>query len=296
MVNTRLLTQEPEYLEPATIQEAVQLLERHGPNAKLIAGGTDLLVQMKLERAHPTCLISLKNIPGLQFIGNGSTLRIGAATLLRDVLSFCSGKEKYAALFEALTALATAPIRNMGTLGGNLCNASPAADSAPPLLVLDARVKICGLNGERMLPMTQFFKDVNRTLVAPNEILTEIQIPPVPGGSGSAFQKISRVGADISKASVAVFLTRNKDHCTSCRIALGSVAPVPMRVPLAEKTVIGKKFEPPLLEEAGSKAADEIKPISDLRSTAQYRKRVAVVLVKEALWKAWERAGDESSE
>jgi carbon-monoxide dehydrogenase medium subunit len=126
--------------------------------------------------------------------------------------------------------------------------------------------------------------------MASNEILTEIEVPPVPEGSGNAFLKITRVGADISKLSAAAALERDGEICVLCRIALGAVAPVPMRVEQAEKLVIGKKIEHGLLEEVGKKAAKEIKPVSDIRSTAEYRKKTAAVLVKEVLWRAWQRA------
>lgn len=289
MVNTRILTQAFEYFEPKTIQESVKLLDQYDGEAKVIAGGSDLLVQMKQETVNPKYLISINKIPKLNYLKNNGSLHIGAATVLHDVLSFCAKDGKYVALFEAIKSLGTVQIRNVGTIGGNICNASPAADSSPPLLVFDARVKLCSVRGEKLLPLTDFFKGVNLTVMAPNEILTEIEIPPVPQGLGSAFMKITRVGADISKVSAAAALERDGEICTSCRIALGAVAPVPMRAEQAEKLVIGKRIEPGLLEEAGKKAAEEIKPIDDIRSTTQYRRKVASVLVREVLWKAWQR-------
>ena len=289
MVNTRILTQAFEYFEPKTIQGAVKLLDKYDEEAKVIAGGSDLLVQMKQEMVNPKYLISINKIPKLNYLKNSGSLQIGAATILHDVLSFCARDGKYVALFEAIKSLGTVQIRNVGTIGGNICNASPAADSAPPLLVFNARVKLCSVRGEKLLPLTDFFKGVNLTVMAPNEILTKIEIPPVPQGLGSAFMKITRVCADISKVSAAAALERDGDICTSCLIALGAVAPVPMRVEEAEKFVIGKRIKPGLLEEAGKKAAEEIKPIDDIRSTAQYRRKVAAVLVREVLWNAWQR-------
>jgi carbon-monoxide dehydrogenase medium subunit len=292
MINTRLLSQDLEYFEPGTIEEALEILDRFGADARVIAGGTDLLVRMKQEMVQAKYLVHVKRIPELNVIENGDMLRIGAATLLREVLDFCSGREKYAALFEAIKSLATPPIRNMGTVGGNLCNASPAADSAPPLLVLDARVKLRSLRGERVLPLTEFFEDVNVTVIAPDEIMTEIQIPAAPEDSGSAFQKMTRAGgAGIAKVNAAAFLEPEGDRCKSCRIALGSVGPAPMRVPQAEEFVIGKKIDSDMLEDVGKRAAEEIRPITDIRSTALYRKRVAAVLVRDVIWKAWQRTG-----
>lgn len=293
MGNTRILAKEFDYFEPETIQEVVRLLDKYGTDAKVIAGGTDLLVQMKQGTARPSYLISVKKISELNHIVEDKKLRIGAAVLLREVLNFCAKNGRYSAFSEAIRSLGKVQVRNMGTIGGNLCNASPAADSAPPLLVFDARVKLSNLGGERVIPLEDFFRGVNVTAMAANEILTEIQISQIPEGFGSAFLKIARVGADISKVSAAVAVERKADVCVSCRIALGAVAPVPMRVKGAEKLLIGKRVEAGLPEEVGRKSAEEIKPLTDLRSTVEYRKQVAAVLVRDALWKAWLRAGGE---
>ncbi len=289
MANTRILEQEFESFEPRTIHEAVEILHRYEPNAKVMAGGTDLLVQMKQGITSPDYLVDLKKIPELNHITRDGSLRIGAATPLRDVLDYCSRDRRYTALFEAIKSLGRVQIRNVGTIGGNLCNGSPAADSAPPLLVFDSLVKLCSVKGERILRLEEFFKNVNVTVLNPNEILTEIQIPTVPKRFGSAFSKITRGAADISKVSVAVAVERKNDICSSCRIALGSVAPIPMLITGAQGLVIGKKIEFRLLKAVGEKAAEEIEPLTDLRSTADYRRRVAAVLVKDLLWKAWKR-------
>ena len=290
MVNTRVLKQVFEYFEPKTIQESLELLDQYNGDARLIAGGSDLLVQMKHGTVNPKYLINISKILELKYIKNNGSLHIGAATTLHDVLSFCGRDREFPALLEAIKSLGTVQIRNVGTIGGNICNASPAADSAPPLLVLDARVKLLSVRGERVLPLTDFFKGVNITVMAPNEILAEIEIPEVQPGRGSAFAKITRVGVDISKVNAAAMVQRDGEICASCRIALGAVAPVPMRVEQAEKLVLGKKMEHGLLEEVGKKATEEIKPVSDTRSTAEYRKKTAAVLVKEVLLRAWQRA------
>ncbi len=291
MVNTRIITQEIEYFEPGNIQEALELLDRYGPDAKIIAGGTDLLVQLKLKTVSPRFLISVRKIPELNIIENGTSLRIGAAVLLCDVLNACTEDGKYSALHEAVQSMATVHIRNMGTIGGNLCNASPAADSAPPLLALDAQVRICGLKSERILALSEFFKDVNCIAMDYNEILKEIEIPPLPEATGSAFLNNSKLGSDISKVSASAFIKREGDDCTVCRIALGSVAPTPIRSIRTEEFLIGKQLDDQVLEEAGKKVAEEIKPITDIRSTARYRKRVVAVLVNDVLKKAWQRSG-----
>lgn len=293
-VNTRILKEEFEYFAPDTFQEAVQLLNQYGPDAKVIAGGTDLLVQMKKEVVSPRYLINIMSISEMSFIkAEDGCLRIGAATKWREVAEFCAKDRKYAALYEASCSVGKVQVRNMGTIGGNLCTASPAADSAPALLVFDSQVKLASVKGERILNLEDFFKGVNMTAMAPNEIMAEIQIPSIRSGMGSAFMKITRVGADISKISCAVAVERQGDLCASCRIAMGSVAPVPMRVEEADRIVAGKKVDASLVEEMGQKVSEEIKPISDIRSTAEYRRQVAAILLKDVFWKAWQRAGGE---
>jgi len=291
-VNTRILKAEFEYFTPNTIQEALQLLDQYGSDAKLIAGGTDLLVQMKNEVISPSYLINIMKISEMSFIkAEEGWLRIGAATKWHEVVEFCAKDRKYAALYDASCSLGKVQIRNMGTIGGNLCTSSPAADSAPALLVFNSRVKLASVQGERIINLEDFFKGVNVTAMAPNEIMTEIQISSIHNGMGSAFMKITRVGADISKISCAVALERQGDICASCKIAMGAVAPVPLKIDKANGIVIGKKVDAPLVEEMGKKVSEEIKPITDLRSTAEYRRQIAAILLKDVFWKAWHRAG-----
>lgn len=291
MVNTRILTQEFDYFVPKTIRETVELLNQYGQEAKIIAGGTDLLVQLKQEKILPSYLINIMKISELSYIKEDGGLRIGSGTKLRDALEFCAKDEKYAALYEALRSLGKAQVLNMGTIGGNLCNGSPSADTAPPLLVFDSRVKICSDQEEKIFDFEEFFKGVNITAMASNELMTEIHIPPIKNGMGSAFMKIARVGADISKITCAVAVERQGDICASCRIAMGAVAPVPMRAKAAERTLQGNKVDEPLIERTGQRVAEEIKPIDDVRSTAEYRRHLSTILFKDVFWKAWRRAG-----
>jgi carbon-monoxide dehydrogenase medium subunit len=291
-LNTRILKAEFEYFTPNTIQEALHLLEQYGLDANVIAGGTDLLVQMKNEVISPSHLINIMKISEMSFIkAEEGWLRIGAATKWHEVVEFCAKDRKYTALYEASCSLGKVQVRNMGTIGGNLCTASPAADSAPALLVFNSRVKLTSSKGERIINLEDFFKGVNLTAMAPNEIMTEIQIPSINKGTGSAFMKITRVGADISKISCAVALERQGDICVSCKIAMGAVAPVPMRIDQADKIVIGKKVDASLVEEMEKKVSQAINPITDIRSTAEYRRRTASILLNDVFWKAWHRAG-----
>ncbi|KKN50084.1 hypothetical protein LCGC14_0636350 [marine sediment metagenome] len=291
-MNTRILKAEFEYFTPNTIKEVLHLLDQYGSDANVIAGGTDLLVRMKNEVISPSHLINIMKISEMSFIkAEEGWLRIGAATKWHEVVEFCAKDRKYTALYEASCSLGKVQVRNMATIGGNLCTASPAADSAPALLVFNSRVKLTSAQGERIINLEDFFKGVNLTAMAPNEIMTEIQIPSINNGMGSAFMKITRVGADISKISCAVALERQGDICASCKIAMGAVAPVPMKIDQANKIVIGKKVDASLVEEMEKKVSEEINPITDIRSTAEYRRKTAAILLKDVFWKAWHRAG-----
>lgn len=292
--NSRILKTEFDYSVPTTLAQALKLIEMYGKDAKVIAGGTDLLVQMKHETVSPVYLINIMHIPEMSFIKKeDGWLKIGAATKWTEIVKFCAQDRDYMALYEASHSLGKTQVRNMGTIGGNLGTASPAADSAPALLVLGCRVELSSVKGERILDIEDFFKGVNVTALAANEIITEIQISPIPKGTGSAFMKMTRVGADISKISCAIALERRGEVCVSCRIALGAVAAVPLRIQNAQKIIVGKSVDFDLVEKMGHMASEETRPITDIRSTAEYRKHAAAVLCQDVFWKAWRRAGGE---
>jgi carbon-monoxide dehydrogenase medium subunit len=292
MVNTKILTQEFDYHRPGSLTEAFELLAEYGDNAKVIAGGTDVVPQLKYEKIAPNHLITLMKITGLSDIkeDNGG-LNIGACARLRDVKQACARDSGYAALHDALRSIGKVQVMNMGTLGGNLCTASPAADSVPPLLVLNGRVTLASREGHRTLDVGDFITGPYTAVMTTSEIMTEIHIPSAQDHQGSAFLKVARVAADISKLSCAVALQRDADRCVSCRIALGAVAPLPMRVKGAEELLSGKKIDATLLDEAAASVSAEIRPISDMRSTEAYRRQVAAVIFKDVFDIAWERAG-----
>ena len=291
MVNTHIIPQEFTYHEPRSLAEAVSLLQTHGSSAKVLAGGTDLLVQMKLGKIQPQHLIYIFKIPELQFLTEGQGLRIGPLTVHRDLEKSSVVREKFTVLFEAARSVTSAQVRSMGTVGGNLCHASPAADSAPALIALGAQIRIAGGAGVRMLPLEDFFVAPGKTALKPGELLAEIQIPDSGPASGSAFLKLTRVAADLAKVNAAALIKREKNICRECRIASGAVAPTPVRLKQAEEILRGRRFEEDLCRLAGEKAAEEIQPITDIRSTAWYRREVIKVLVRDALKQAWERAG-----
>ena len=292
MVNTRILTQEFDYHRPGSLAEAFELLAEYGDAAKVIAGGTDVVPQLKYEKIAPNHLVTLMKISGLSDIKeeNGG-LSIGACARLHDAKQACAQGLKYSALHDALGSIGKVQVMNMGTLGGNLCTASPAADSVPPLLVLNGRVTLASREGSRILDLEDFITGPYTAAMAPDEIMTEIQIPPAKDHQGSAFLKVVRVAADISKLSCAVALQRDVQRCVACRIALGAVAPVPMRIKGAEKLLNGSQIDPDLLDEAAASVSAEIRPISDVRSTEAYRRQVAAVIFKDVFDIAWQRAG-----
>lgn len=292
MVNTKILTQEFDYHRPGSLAEAFELLAEYGDAAKVIAGGTDVVPQLKYEKIAPSHLVTLMKISGLSDINeNNGGLSIGACARLIDVKQACARDPRYAALHDALRSIGKVQVMNMGTLGGNLCTASPAADSVPALLVLNGRVTLASREGSRTLEIEEFITGPYASAMAADEIMTEIHVPPGEEHQGSAFLKMARVAADISKLSCAVALRRDADRCVSCRIALGAVAPLPLRIKGAEELLGGKQVDAPLLDEAAARVSAEIQPISDIRSTETYRRQVAAVIFKDVFNMAWQRAG-----
>ncbi len=295
MVDTRIIAHEFDFMAPRSVSEVLDLLGRYGSKAKVMAGGTDLLVLLKMERIAPEVIINVMKIPELDYVKEEGGLRIGAATRLRTIRDYCAKQRIYAALHDAISVLGKPQVWNMGTMAGNLCNASPAADTAPPLLVYNGRAKLLGRSGERTLGLGEFFKGVNRTALEEGELLVEIQTEKISERTGSAFMKMSRVGADISKVTCAVAVEREGNRCRSCRIALGAVAPVPMRAKAAEDLIQGTEVDDAVIEKAGRQVAQEIRPIDDVRSTAEYRRDVAKSLFKDVFSKAWARAAGEEA-
>lgn len=291
--NSHLMLGEFEYLEPSSVDEACALLAEHAGEARVLAGGTDLLVQMKLERAEARCLIALRRVVDLRRIqGGGDGLVLGATATIRDIArSALVGR--YTALQESCGAFSTIQVQVMGTVGGNVCNASPAADTAPALLAFDGRARILGRRGERSVPLDEFFVGPGRTVLRADEMLASLHLAPLAAATGSAFVKLGRVTADIAKVSVAVRVDRDGDRIGECRIALGAVAPTPVRSLAAERVLRGRAPSAALVQEAARAVAEEIRPITDVRSTAAYRRHVAAVLVRDAVARAWTRAGGE---
>ena len=277
-----------QYIVATNLDEAVALMEEFGgKNALLMAGGTDLLVRLKDGEIKPDCIIDLKGISGLTYIDyeDHRGLRIGALSSIADVEKDPKLSSGYAALAEAASSIGSVQIRNKGTIGGNLCNASPSADMAPPLIVMSATVRIVGKAGERILNLEDFFLGPGGTVLRNGEILTEIEVPTPPPLSGAAYLKLGRRnGMDLAIAGVACLLVMDsKSRCERVRIAMGAVAPTPLRAKEAEALMTGEKIGDELVEQVAKKAAEEAKPISDVRATANYRREIIEVLVKRAI-------------
>ncbi|MGB6370709.1 MAG: xanthine dehydrogenase family protein subunit M [Atribacterota bacterium] len=291
-INTKILAQEFEYLTPKTLDEALSLLDNYkDKSARILAGGTDLLVKMKTIDLKTDYLINIKNIPELNFVDIADGLKIGAAVSLSYIERIGKVKEKYPALYEGIKSMAAIAVRNMGTIAGNICNASPAADTVPPLVAYGAEVKLVSKREERIVLVEDFITGVGKTVIEADEIISQVNIPEINKNSGSAFSKKSRVKADIAKINLAIYLEREGNICKDCKIVLGSVAVKAVRVKEAEGLLKGQTVNASLIDEAAEKASEEIKPIDDIRSSVEYRTDVARVMVEDTIKVAWERAG-----
>ena len=286
-----------EYLEPESIGEACLLLREHQGEAKVIAGGTDLLVQMKNRIRTPRYLVNLKRISDLGHIvyDEASGLRIGALAKLRAIETSAIIKEKFTALFEAAYNMASVQIRNLGTIGGNLCNALPSADTVPPLMALDARLKVVGVDGERIVPIKEFFKAPGETVLNGSEILAEIQIDPPPPMSDSTYIKYTlRNAMDLARVGVAVFLklASSNGKCEDVRIGLAACAPTPIRAERAEQILRGSSLSDEVLERASTVACDESEcRLDSFRVPVDYREELIRVLTKRAIKHLIQRMG-----
>ncbi|MGA2516172.1 MAG: xanthine dehydrogenase family protein subunit M [Thermodesulfobacteriota bacterium] len=271
-----------EYLEPRTVAEAVFLLTEYGDEAKVLAGGTDLIVQMKLKKQTPKYLVNIKKISDLDYIRyDNKFLRIGALTTFSALAQSTMIQENFSILMDSVRAVGPLQIRNRGTIAGNLCHASPSADTAPSLLALDARVKTVSLGEERMIPIKEFFKGPFATCLKAGELLTEILVPSIPSNTGGTYLWLpKKTAVDETLVGVATLVTLDVNGvCDDVKIGLGSVAPTPIRAEKAEKLLHKKKIEDGLLSEVGEMAVDEAAP----RSRAEYRAKMVSVLVVRAL-------------
>jgi len=283
-----------DYYSPGTIEDVVKLLSRLD-DAVILQGGTDLLVAMKQKDIHPQHVVSLKRLRGLlgQVYERDGTVHIGASVTLGELQRSAILKKELVVLHEAVQEIASYQIRNVATVGGNLCNASPCADSAPPLLVLGAVLRIQGSDGERELPIEKFFTGPGKTTLRKGEFLKEIEVPTMKPNCGAAFIKLGRrLHEDISVASAACMIQVEDEVVKEIRIALGSVAPIPMRAYKAEDVMRGNPISEESLMNTCQVAMTECSPISDVRARAKYRTAMVGVLTSAAIKKAAARASE----
>ncbi len=283
-----------EYLSPGTLDEACALLAEHGADARPMAGGTDLLLRMGRTGRAPSFVVGLRRVPGLADVrfDREHGLSIGALASLATVAAHPDVIRHYPALAQAAAATATVQIRNMGTVAGNLCNASPSADTAPPLLAHGAEVLLHRREGERRLSLSRFFRGPGRNALEPGELLREIHLPPPGERTGSDYQRISqRSQVDIAAASVAARVALDEEGiCRSARLALGAVAPTPLLVDEAAALLEGRPITDEQVAAAAALAVRAARPISDVRASAAWRKKVIGVLAARALRAAVEKA------
>jgi carbon-monoxide dehydrogenase medium subunit len=283
------------YHEPKSIADAVHLLSAYGEKARLIAGGTDLVVEMKQGKKEPDHVISLRSVPGVNEINfSGGYLRLGAMVTHRAIERSPLIRERFTLLADAVDNLGSVQVRNVATVGGNICNGAPSADTAGPLLALDAVLLVEGPEGERNISLNEFFRGPGKTALAANEVLKQIIIPELPPEACSRYLKHTRRKAmDLPLLGVAVTLIPEAggEICREARIALTLAAPTPIRAIRAEKHVAGKPFYRAVWEEAGVLALEDSSPRTSFRTTAAYRKKMICALLPRAAAEALERSG-----
>ena len=282
-----------EYFEPKSLSEALSVLEKHGAETKVIAGGTDVMVDIKFKE-EPGGLVNIKKIPGLTGIQeNGGSLRIGALTTIRDLETNALVREKLPVLWEAAHQFASLQVRNTATIGGNICRASPSGETLAPLIVLDAKAKLAFADGEKTVPFTSFFQGPGKSSAGATGLLTEIEVPyPAAGSKGVYLKHAVRGAMDIAMVGVAVLITPDagKNNVQDARIGLGAVAPTPVRASKTEALLRGKPLTSALLKEAAAMAASESSPISDQRSSAENRRWIVEALTRRGLEQTWKAA------
>ena len=277
-----------EYFRPTTIDEALNLYKKGGKRARLLAGGTELVNEMRLGKSQPEQVIDLKHVRELDFIDlKPEGLRIGALFRVRD--GECSQLlrgSRYNVLSHAAGTLGSPQVRNKATIVGNVCRASPSADLIPPLMALDARARIAGDGTERTVAVEEMLLGPGKTILETGEIVTELEIPTMPDYAGCSYYKLSpRMSLDLAVVGVAVMVRTDPgmSRCIDARIVLGAVAPTAIRAKKAESILIGARLSEHTIEGAAKAAAEGSKPLDDVRASAWYRKRMVEVVVRRSI-------------
>jgi len=282
-----------DYLEPTTIKKTLALLDKHGDDARVIAGGTSLLIMMRQRLLTPKFVISLGRIPKFDRITYNSKdgLRIGAGARHRDIELSPAVKKHYPLLHETFRKVAQPRIRNMGTVGGNLAGGDPLTDPGASLVALDAEVTLTSSKGQRTLRLDEFFIDYYQTALEPGELLTEIHVPPSQRPGWSHIKFTPRSVEDFATVGVALTLSVEGNKCADVRLGLNSVAATIVRAKRAEEILRGQEINESALREMGEVASTECDPMDDNRGSAEYKREMVRVLVPRAAKEALQRAG-----
>jgi carbon-monoxide dehydrogenase medium subunit len=280
-----------DYVEPESLDEALTLLERHGDDARVIAGGTALIIWMRQRLLMPKVVVSLAKIPNFGAISfdDREGLRIGAGATHRDIELSPIIKQHYPLLHETFRKVAQPRIRNMGTIGGNLAGGDPLTDPGASLIALDAAVNAVSISGRRTIPLDEFFVDYYQTALNPGELLTEIRVPPAVRPGWSHIKFTPRSVEDFATVGVALTLSGRSGSCDDVRLALNSVASTIVRARQAEAALRGREITAGALDEMGEIAATEVDPIDDNRGSSEYKREMVKVLVRRAAREALDR-------
>ncbi|MFC1893156.1 FAD binding domain-containing protein [Chloroflexota bacterium] len=287
-----------EYQAPGSLNEALSLLDKKRGQIAVLAGGTDLIIQMKDGQKCRPLILDVKNIAELNRLewSESKGLHIGAAVPLSKLTTFPPLMDNFGILAQACSVIGSVQIRNRATVGGNVCNAAPSADTPPPLFCLGAKLVLACLDGTRVVPLENFFLAPGETALNPNELLVEIEIPTPPNSSaGYYLRHTTREETDIAVVGVAslLILAPQRNILQDAMIALGAVAPTPGRARQAEAILIGSAPTREIVEEAAERVVEAIDPISDVRGSAEYRRELAKVLTRRTLKRACEDLGFE---
>ncbi|MCZ6891524.1 MAG: xanthine dehydrogenase family protein subunit M [Chloroflexi bacterium] len=282
-----------EYFAPSTLEEATTLLERRGPEAKVLSGGQSLIPMMKLRLATPPYIIDINRIPGLDYIREADGfLRIGGLTREAALEESELIRTRYPIILDTTVVIADPIVRNMSTVGGNLAHGDAANDHPATMLALGAEVATTGPGGERIIPLVEFFQGPLTTALRHDEILTEARIPTPPPSSGGAYLKMERKVGDFATAGVAVFVVLRDGVCERAGIGLTNVGPTPIKATSAEAFLEGKRLDEETVRQAAQLAAQESQPAADLRGSEEYKRDLVRVLTIRAIHRAVERAGE----
>jgi carbon-monoxide dehydrogenase medium subunit len=282
-----------DYRAPRSLDEALAVLGEYGEDARVVAGGTALVTMMRQRLVQPRCLVSLRDVPGLERIEANGGLRLGALVTHREAEISPLVRERLPVLAETFRRVATIRIRHMATIGGALAHADPNQDPPVTLLALGATVEVRGARGARAIPLADFFRDYYETALEPGELVTAVTVPSLPAASGAEFLKfLPRTADDYATVATAAIVTLERDgaRCREARIALGSVGVTPLRATSAERLLRGEALSESLLQAAGEAAKAAVDPLSDHRGSAAYKREMTAVMVGRALGQAWEAA------